>query len=205
MELGDVYAILTLDWRLFAGKSQPFSTTEPFMISIRKASSAALLVLMTSLAAVPAAFAQAPAPQAAPAQPAHTLPEADRQAIIQYNLTDDNFNRLVAATKEARAQNIKPSESAVDPSKVHSLDDLANQVTASDPRIGPLIKKNGFTPREFLLVNLAISNAAMAIQARSDPEQAKYIDQSKVNAANVAFVESHRQQIADLMSQAQQK
>lgn len=175
------------------------------MTSIRKASSAALLVLMTSLAAVPAAFAQAqPAPQAAPAQPAHTLPEADRQAIIQYNLTDDNFTRLVAATKEARAQNIKPSESAVDPSKVHSLDDLANQVTASDPRIGPLIKKNGFTPREFLLVNLAISNAAMAIQARSDPEQAKYIDQSKVNAANVAFVESHRQQIADLMKQAQQ-
>ncbi|HEY4144833.1 hypothetical protein [Pinirhizobacter sp.] len=178
------------------------------MTSIHKASSVALLVLMTSLAAMPAAFAQAsapqPAPQAAPAQPAHTLPEADRQAIIQYNLTDDNFNRLVAATKEARAQNIKPSESAVDPSKVHSLDDLAGQVTASDPRIGPLIKKNGFTPREFLLVNLAISNAAMAIQARSNPEQAKYIDQSKVNAANVAFVESHRQQIADLMKQAQQ-
>jgi hypothetical protein len=179
------------------------------MTSIRKASSAALLVLITSLAAAPAAFAQAPAgqapaAQAAPAQSAHQLPEADRQAIIQYNLNDDNFNRLVAATKEARAQNIKPSDSAVDPSKVHSLDDLANQVTASDPRIAPLIKKNGFTPREFLLVNLAISNAAMAIQARSNPEQAKYIDQSKVNAANVAFVESHHQQIADLMKQAQQ-
>ena len=187
------------------------------MTPIRKVSSAALLVLMTSLAAAPAAFAQAsapqPAPQAAPAQPAHALrlkmnpplrTEADRQAIIQYNLTDDNFNRLIAATKEARAQNIKPSESAVDPSKVHSLDDLANQVTASDPRIAPLIKKNGFTPREFLLVNLAISNAAMAIQAQSSPEEAKYIDQSKVNKANVAFVESHRQQIADLMKQAQQ-
>ena len=44
-------------------------------------------------------------------------------------------------------------------------------------------------------------NAALAVQARSDPNLAKTIDQSKVNPANVAFFESHQQQIAAQMSE----
>ena len=63
------------------------------------------------------------------------------------------------------------------------------------------MQKHGFTPREFLLANLALMNAALAVQARSDPNLAKTIDQSKVNTANVAFFESHQQQIAAQMSE----
>jgi hypothetical protein len=140
-------------------------------------------------------------PVGAHAQPAPGLPEADKQAIQTYTLTEDSFNRLVAVTKEARTQGIKPDQSKTDFSQVHTLDDLAKQVMSADPRIEPLVKKHGFTPRDFLLANMALTNAAVASQAKSNPEMAKYVDKSKVNTANVAFFESHQQQIMALMQQ----
>lgn len=143
----------------------------------------------------------APQPSSAPSPQASgpELPAADQQAIKNYTLNEDVLGRLLAVTKEARAQNIRP-QPAPDPSKVHSLDDLANYAVGSDAKLGPLVKKHGFTPREFLLANLALMNAALAVQARNDPNLAKTIDQSKVNTANVAFFESHQQQIAAQMS-----
>ena len=151
---------------------------------------AALAVSLLALS--PLAMAQEP-------QQGPELPEADKQAILQYNVTEDSFSRLAATTEEARKSGIKPNESHADFSKVKSLDELADTVVASDPRIKPLITKHGFTPREFLLVNIALSNAAMAIQAQSNPEQAKLVDPTKINTANVAFVNAHRQQISALM------
>jgi hypothetical protein len=156
--------------------------------------------LLVACAAAPSfAMAQDTAPPAQGRGPAADLPEADKAAIAQYTISEDAFTRLLAVTDEARKAGIKPNESAADFSKVHNLDDLANQVVSSDPRIKPLITQHGFTPRDFLLVNLALSNAAMAIQAEANPEQAKYVDQGKINKANVAFVEAHRPQIMQLM------
>ncbi|PWK85242.1 hypothetical protein [Fulvimonas soli] len=140
-------------------------------------------------------------PLGAKAQAAPGLPEADKQAIQHYTLNEDVFNRLVATTKEAQAAGIHPQQSG-DPSQIHSLDDLANQAVGSDKRIAPLIAKHGFTPREFLLANIALMNAGLVVQSKSQPELAKMIDQSKVNSANVAFYESHRAQIEALMQSA---
>ncbi|KRE95001.1 hypothetical protein ASG87_17120 [Frateuria sp. Soil773] len=151
-----------------------------------------LLPLLAVLVSIVPLWAQAQV--AAPG-----LPEADKQAIASYNLNEDVFNRLVAATKEARAQGIKPQQPPAN-AQVHNLDDLANQAVGSDPRIAPLIKKHGFTPREFLLANIALMNAALVVQSRSQPEMAQYIDQSKVNKANVSFYEAHQSQIAALQS-----
>jgi hypothetical protein len=160
-----------------------------FPFSFRRLLGAAALLF----ALVAPAWAQAPAPG---------LPDADKQAIQKYTLNDDVFTRLIDVTKDARTQGIKPDNKKTDFSQVHNLDDLSRQVMSSDARIEPLIKKHGFTPRDFLLANMALTNAAMAAQAKSNPEMAKYIDQSKVNAANVAFFESHQQQIMQLMQEA---
>ncbi|MET0330949.1 MAG: hypothetical protein ABW154_05900 [Dyella sp.] len=138
------------------------------------------------------------APLASQAQEAPSLPAADQQAIQQYTLTEDVFNRLIAATKEARAAGIKPAQPS-DPSKIHNLDDLANQAVGTDARITPIITKNGFTAREFMLANIALMNAAIAVQAQSNPEMAAQIDKSKINQANVAFFQSHQEQIMALM------
>jgi len=138
------------------------------------------------------------APLAVQAQDGPSLPAADQQAIQQYTLTEDVFNRLIAATKEARAAGIKPAQPG-DPSKIHNLDDLANQAVGTDPRIAPIITKNGFTPREFMLANIALMNAAIAVQAQSNPEVAAQIDKSKINQANVTFFQAHQDKIMALM------
>jgi len=155
-----------------------------------------LAALLATASLVPVA---ASAQQAA--NPVSQIPASDKKAIQDYSLNDDVFNRIVKVTQEAKAQGIKPKDAATDFSKVHSLDDLANQVTSADPRIAPLLKKYGFTPREFLLANLAVTNAAMASQAKSNPQLAAYIDQSKVNQKNVAFYEAHKGQINALMAE----
>jgi hypothetical protein len=164
-----------------------------------------LAALLATAAVAPAAvFAQqaAPAePSAAAANPASQIPAADKQAIQNYNLNDDVFNRIVKVSQEAKKDGIKPKDAKTDFSKIHSLDDLAAQITAADPRIEPLIKKYGFTPREFLLANLAVTNAAIASEAKNNPQMAAYVDQSKVNQKNVAFYESHKSQINALMNE----
>lgn len=134
------------------------------------------------------------------AQQVPVLSQADKQAIASYNLTEDNFTRLVGATKEAHDAGIKPQQPK-DFSSVHNLDDLANLPIAQDKRIAPLLKKYNFTPREFLLANLALMNAGIAVQAKSNPEAAKYMDPSRVNPANVSFYESHEPQIAALQAE----
>ncbi|WP_109125737.1 hypothetical protein [Dyella sp. C11] len=127
------------------------------------------------------------------------LPEADKQQIKEYTLTDDVFGRLAAATREARTAGIQPQASP-DASKVHSLNDLANQAMAADPRIPVLVKKYGFTPREFMLANIALMNAIMAVQARNDPALSGNLNQAWVNADNIRFVESHQNDVKALMS-----
>lgn len=154
-----------------------------------------LAAMLATASLVPVA---ASAQQAA--NPASQIPASDKKAIQDYNLNDDVFNRIVKVSQEAKAQGIKPKNGDTDFSKVHSLDDLANQVTGADPRIAPLLQKYGFTPREFLLANLAVTNAAMASEAKSNPQLAAYVDQSKVNQKNVAFYEAHKGQINALMA-----
>lgn len=127
-----------------------------------------------------------------------SLPDADKQQIKKYTLTDDVYGRLAAATREARATGIPP-QAAPDPSKVHSLDDLANQAMSADPRIPALVKKYGFTPREFMLANIALMNAVMAVQARNDPALSGNLNQVWINADNIRFVESHQSDVQALM------
>jgi len=150
-------------------------------------SRAALLVLL--LGAVPLAHAQL--------TPA-SLPDADKQQIKKYTLTDDVYGRLAAATREARSAGIPP-QAAPDPGKVHSLDDLANQAMAADPRIPALVKKYGFTPREFMLANIALMNAVMAMQARNDPALSGNLNQVWINADNIRFVETHQADVQALL------
>lgn len=148
-----------------------------------------LVVLLLLLGAMPLAHAQL--------SPAG-LPDADKQQIKNYTLNDDVFNRLAAATREARAAGIPP-QAAPDAAKVHSLDDLATQAMASDARIPPLVKKYGFTPREFMLANIALMNAVMAVQARNDPALSNNLNQVWVNPDNLRFVDAHREQISALL------
>ena len=54
---------------------------------------------------------------------------------------------------------------------------------AGDQRIPALVKKYGFTPREFMLANIALTNAILAVQARNDPALANNLNPVWVNRA----------------------
>jgi hypothetical protein len=139
-------------------------------------------------------------PLCSQAQQVPIFSAADKQAIENYNLNDDNFKRLIGATKEAHDQGINP-EQPKDFSNIHSLDDLANLPVSQDKRVAPLLQKYGFTPREFLLANFALMNAGMAVQAKTHPEAAQYMDKSRINPANVSFYEAHEAQIGALQQE----
>lgn len=140
------------------------------------------------------------APLLAQAQQVPVFSPADKQAIVTYQLNEDNFKRLLGATREAHDEGINPQQPK-DFSNIHSLDDLANLPVSQDKRVGPLLQKYGFTPREFLLANFALMNAGIAVQAKSNPEAAQYMDKSRINPANVSFYEAHQAQIAALQEQ----
>lgn len=155
-----------------------------------------LLACRTTAIVLAVAFVAA-APLHAQLAPS-SLSQSDKQEIKTYTLNDDVFGRLAAATREARSAGIPP-QAAPDPSKVHSLNDLANQAMAADPRIPALVKKYGFTPREFMLANIALMNAIMAIQARNDPAMSSNLNQVWVNADNIRYVESHQADVQALL------
>jgi len=61
------------------------------------------------------------------------------------------------------------------------------------------VKKYGFTPREFMLANIALMNAVMAVQARNDPALSGNLNQVWINADNIRFVESHQSDVQALL------
>lgn len=128
------------------------------------------------------------------------LTAADRAEIASFTLTTDVITRLQGVTTDGQAMHTK--HAALDMSQVHSLDDMANQMAAVDPRITPLLAKHGFTPHQFVVANLALVNAVTAANAANNPGMAGQGDRSTFNPANVVFYEAHRDAINALMQQA---
>ncbi len=150
------------------------------------------VVLALLLTATPLAHAQQ--------QGGPPLPAADLQAIDAYALDEDVLQRLMAVVKQGHALGIHPSHPAAGQGeRAYTLDNIAAQAVAADPRIVPLLARYGFTPRQFLLTNMAMSAAALAVQARQHPELAGYVDARHINEANVAFYQAHLAEITGFL------
>lgn len=117
------------------------------------------------------------------------LSAADRADVQNFTLNQDVLNRLKAVMTEGRAMNIKKSH--LDMTKVHSLDDMADQIVAADPRIKPLLAKHGFTPRQFLVANLALVGTVMTVRYAEKSGHEKAME-SQLNPANVRFYKAHK-------------
>lgn len=140
------------------------------------------------------------APALAMAQ-APGLNATDRADIKAFTLTDGVFQRLQAVTTEGRALHV--NKHRLDMRKVHSLDDMAKQLTAADPRVEPLLARHGFTPRQFLVANMALIGTVMAMKYGERTGHVKAVE-SQLNPANVSFYQSHKAAI-DKMLQAAAK
>ncbi|MDA3913686.1 hypothetical protein [Oleiagrimonas sp.] len=127
----------------------------------------------------------------------HMLTAADRAEVAGFKLNTNVLDRLQAVTSEGRAMHLKKRRP--DMSQVHSLDDMAQQLTAVDPRIKPLLARHGFTPHQFVVANMALVRTAMAVRMQQDPRMSKYVDMSKLDPGNLRFYKAHKSQIDAMM------
>ncbi|HEX7339686.1 MAG TPA: hypothetical protein VF271_07095 [Rhodanobacteraceae bacterium] len=127
------------------------------------------------------------------------LSAADRADIQAFTINNDVFQRLSTVMTQARAMHVK--RSPLDMSKVHSLADMAQQMVASDPRIKPLLAKYGFTPRQFLVANMAVVGTTITLDHFAGTPQEKAVE-GQLNPANVAFYKAHKAQMDALLHSA---
>ncbi|HET7664342.1 MAG TPA: hypothetical protein VFK31_11980 [Rhodanobacteraceae bacterium] len=151
---------------------------------VRSWFAACLFALVLSLSAM--AMAQVPG-----------LSAADRADIRNFTLNEDVVGRLKDVMAEGRAMNIKKSHP--DMTKVHSLDDMADQIVSADPRIKPLLAKHGFTPRQFLVADLSLVSTAMTVRYAEKSGQQKAME-SHLNPANVRFYKEHKASVDALLN-----
>lgn len=120
---------------------------------------------------------------------ASPLTAADRADIQAFTITADVLARLKAVVAQARDVHIKRAQP--DMANVHSLDDMARQLVATDPRIKPLLAKHGFTPRQLLVANLALVSTVVTMEQVAGTPQEKAVE-SHLNPANVRFYKQHK-------------
>ncbi|HET7267464.1 MAG TPA: hypothetical protein VFJ15_05090 [Oleiagrimonas sp.] len=117
------------------------------------------------------------------------LTAADRADIKTFTINEDVFGRIQAVVDEGRRMHIKRSK--MDMRKVHSLDDMAKQLVKADPRVKALLAKHGFTPRQFLVADLATVGTVMAMQRAQATGKVAAVA-AQLNPANVQFYKSHK-------------
>lgn len=127
------------------------------------------------------------------------LSAADRADIKAFTLDEDVFGRLKAVVDEGRRMHIKRSK--MDMRQVHSLDDMASQLVAADPRVKPLLAKHGFTPRQFLVADLATVGTVMAMQRAQAAGKVEAVE-ARLNPANVQFYKAHKAEMDALVRPA---
>lgn len=126
------------------------------------------------------------------------LGPADRAEIASFKLDTDVLARLQAVVAESHRMSVRKQQ--LDMSQVHSLDDMARQLVAVDPRIQSLLARNGFTPHQFVVANLALVTAALAVNMKRQGGQAANMPET----ANMRFYERHEAQIGRMMQSASQ-
>ena len=127
------------------------------------------------------------------------LKPADRAEIASFKLDTDVLARLQAVVAESHRMSVR--KAPLDMTRVHSLDDMARQLVAVDPRIQPLLARNGFTPHQFVVANLALVTAAIAVNMKRQGGQAANVPET----ANMRFYERHEAQIGRMLQNASQQ
>lgn len=117
----------------------------------------------------------------------HALTPADRAAIAHYTLTEDAYQQLFAAARDAKANKI-PID-IVDP-RAHSLNDTASHLERSAD-FRSLMQRHGLDARRFLLGEYALLSAEFAVKYAGQPN----FDSSMANPANIALYRRHEAEL----------
>ena len=123
--------------------------------------------------------------------------QADVREVKAYRLTLPKVASYYAATKSLRkvAAADPKACTAVEPAEGEdekTFSGRAKEIEASYPKVIPLLKAEGLTVREFLVLTLVQMQAGMAVYAKS---QGMKELPPEVNPENVAFMEQHKKEL----------
>ena len=122
---------------------------------------------------------------------------AEVREVKAYRLTMPKIASFYAATKNLRklaATDPKACAAAepVEGEEGKTLTERAKKIEASYPKVVSLLKAEGLTVREVLVLTLAQMQAGMAVYAKSMGMKELPAD---VNPENVAFMEQHKKEL----------
>jgi len=133
----------------------------------------------------------------APLARAQNSTAADVREVKAYRLTMPKVASFYAATKNLRKLAASNPEActAVEPAEEEegrTFTDRAKEIEASYPKVIPVLKAEGLTVRDFLVLTLVQLQAGMAVYAKS---QGMKELPPEVNPENVAFMEQHKKEL----------
>lgn len=136
------------------------------------------------------------APQPGGAQANKSAEDADQKELYSYVLTADKLHQLADATrdiKELQKKNPQAADEKVDTaSEEGSISQRVKDIEAKAPEFAAIVRKNGLTPREYLVALLVLMQASILVSMKkaSNTEYSKEAT-TLVSPANLAFVEQH--------------
>lgn len=128
--------------------------------------------------------------------------DPDLLELQRYTLTMDKVTRFYESMKDladlSAAHPELKNKLETDADKHEDLGAIEHRI-AAEPLIVSTIAKHGFTPREFVVCEMAYIQTAFASAMLKQPgvDRAKMIADAHINPANIAFVEQHQ---ADLQA-----
>lgn len=119
-----------------------------------------------------------------------------KQDIETYRLTMDKVNRFYEAHREGTiaAGNRAQSDTLED---LESIDQLVKEIER-EPKVAGAIRQAGLSPREFVVMSLALMSAMMAHEVLKTVPNAdvdSLAREMEIPAANIHFVREHRAEI----------
>lgn len=174
-----------------------------------------LLVLSTACARKDAATDSATAStntstgtSAAPASSASAMTQAQKEdlhdAIRGYQLTEDNVDKVIAATQKMHALEKSNPQLAAAMQREHgagdakSVDEVASRMDAMPP-VKAILSSAGISARDYVLTTFTLMEAGAAYQIQKAGKLPPNSELAKdVSPANLAYIGSHQAQLRAL-------
>jgi hypothetical protein len=128
--------------------------------------------------------------------------DKDVVELQQYTLTMDRITRCLQILVDLKklAKDNPQLEASLDPEqKNQSITDITQRISAY-PQIPPVILSHGLGVRDFVVLELSMFQAAIAVAAKkmgADPAKLAFV--AHVNPANVTFLEQHEAEFSELL------
>ena len=119
-----------------------------------------------------------------------TAPDPDETAMHDYVLTVDKAERYADVVRKFQTMRPDPATAAelqkINKADVYNVEKAA--MMEKSPQIMAMFKQLNFTPRDFVLIPLAVQTASFAASAPNGGGAAF----AYVNPVNIAFVKAHK-------------